>query len=68
MTVSELTIHYFRSYVRAKGYPPMVREIAAHFQISDAATRKRLKYLVKAGVLKHTPLKQRGYTLNAYYG
>lgn len=53
-------LDFIRKHLIEKGFPPTVREIAAHFGFaSPLSAQLHINALIKKGLLKKTPFKQR---------
>ena len=53
-------LEFIKSHLIKKGFPPTVREIAAHFGFaSPLSAQLHITALIKKGLLKKTPFKQR---------
>lgn len=52
--------NFVRTFIKTRGYPPSVREIANHFQIYPRAVFDHLKALEKKGYLKREGSMSRG--------
>ncbi|HWR89025.1 MAG TPA: transcriptional repressor LexA [Dissulfurispiraceae bacterium] len=53
-------LEFVTTFVRARGYPPTVREIGTHFGILWAAARNHLQALERKGAIRLNPAKSRG--------
>ncbi len=54
---------FVEEFCRVKGYPPTVREVAAHFAIQPRAAADHLAALKRKGYLHREPGRSRGLTL-----
>lgn len=51
----EQVLAYIRMHIEARSYPPSVREIAAHFEMSEGSAHADVQKLVAEGRLRRTP-------------
>ncbi len=58
-----LVLSFVEEFCRLKGYPPTVREVAAHFGIQPRAAADHLAALKKKGYLRREPGRSRGLAL-----
>ena len=56
----QAVLEFIKTHLIKRGFPPTVREIAAHFGFaSPLSAQLHINALIKKGVLKKTPFKQR---------
>ena len=56
----QAVLEFIKAHLIEKGFPPTVREIAAHFGFaSPLSAQLHITALIKKGFLKKTPFKQR---------
>jgi repressor LexA len=58
-----LVLNFVEEYCRRQGYPPTVREVAAHFGVQPRAAADHLAALKKKGHLHREPGRSRGLSL-----
>ena len=58
-----LVLSFIEDYCRRQGYPPTVREVAAHFGVQPRAAADHLAALKKKGHLHREPGRSRGLAL-----
>jgi repressor LexA len=58
-----LVLSFVEEYCRRQGYPPTVREVAAHFGVQPRAAADHLAALKKKGHLHREPGRSRGLSL-----
>lgn len=46
---------YIRTYAEERGFPPTIRELAAHFKCTKSGIQEYLEVLKKKGLLRHIP-------------
>jgi repressor LexA len=61
----QLVLAFVEEFVARRGYPPTVREVAAHFRIQPRAAADHLAALKRKGRLHREPGRSRGLTLAA---
>ena len=52
-------LHFIRSFIEQHSYPPTMREIAAHFQISPKGAHDHVKALEKKGKIRYDEKRSR---------
>jgi len=60
-----LVLTFVEEFCRRQGYPPTVREVAAHFGVQPRAAADHLTALKRKGHLHREPGRSRGLTLTA---
>jgi repressor LexA len=61
----QAVLEFVEEFCRSQGYPPTVREVAAHFGIQPRAAADHLEALKRKGQLHREPGRSRGLVLSA---
>lgn len=61
--ITEVIYAFLKDYLIAHGYPPTVREAAAHCELSHSSILKYLKLLERQGLIARKKGTARGITL-----